>query len=173
MRFSRYAVHLSITAQLPGHTMADVHRLYNLPPLLRLPPHFRQHVYTTAGILGCNSFARFTNLNSHGLLDRNHGRPPFIITYSLLLTCQTVYEEISARGCAYHHFVIRFSDHGSLGSFPRLSTKSLRALRRLTIDLNVASCAFGMLCDHWLRPWESLSTTQPTSHLASLIALLM
>lgn len=123
-----------------------------LPPFLRIPPSLRQRIYLAAGILGRTRSSRFIDLNSRGAPDSNWDRADFIVTYRLLLTCRTIYEEVGAEVYASHRFFIRYHVHGNLGALSRLHPPFLRALTVLTIHLNVASCGLGMLCDHHADP---------------------
>ena len=124
-------------------------------PLLSLPSHIRQRIYTSAGILGADGYPRFVNLNNRAApRDDSYRRDPFIITNRLLLTCQTVYQEVAARVYESNSFSIRFNDYANLEALRRLRPGSIRALRSLMIHLNVTSCGLGLPCECYLLPWK-------------------
>lgn len=123
-------------------------------PLLRLPQPIRLLIYTHAGMLVTPDQCKFINLNNAGAPNRNRDRQRFITTHRLLMTCHQVSEEVAAYIYASNHFFIRYNDFGNLETLRRLRLCSLRALRYLTIHLNVASCGLGMPCERSLDPWE-------------------
>lgn len=157
--------------------------------LLCLPPNIRFAIYVHAGVEGVNT-AGPSDINKHGRPEfepcfcssPNHGarsgvfivnlnhRPSArqhalrrdAVTHSLLLTCSTIYNELARSIYSNRQFVIRARDDERMVALRRLRPSSVRALRRLSIDLNSTSCWYGWVCDDendeaWLR----LSNSDP------------
>ena len=124
------------------------------PPFLRLPSLIRHQIYAEANILGSKSRFKFINLNHRGAPDRNHDRPSFLVTWNLLLTCRTLYGEVSSRIYADNYFFIRYNERRNLESLRSLLPTSMRAIRHLSIHLNVASCGISNGCDFYLNSWD-------------------
>lgn len=131
------------------------------PPLLRLTSNLRLRIYsyTAAYALGWagNGWQKFINLNNPGARDHHRDRESFVTTYRLLLTCRTIYEDVSPMVYANNHFFIGFGDHRNLEGIRSLRPASLNALTLLTIHLNVASCGLGRPCKNSLERWEEPS----------------
>ena len=122
--------------------------------LLDLPLRLRLRLYASLCVLGHPSHPLFINLGNAGAPDHNHYRHRFINTYRLLLTCKTVYNELSLLVNGFNHFSIRLDDHGSFGALRHLRPRALRAIRNLTIHVHVSSCGLGDKCGSYLYPWE-------------------
>ena len=130
-----------------------------VPPILRLPTRLRLRLYFKMCILGSPKVHnRFINLNNQGARNRDYDGFlegfSFTLAHRLMLTCRTFYNEVCPIVYARNHLFIRFSDRGNLEALRRLSPTALRAIRLLTIHLNVASCGLGSPCHYYLRPGE-------------------
>lgn len=65
---------------------------------------------------------------------------------NLLQTCRTVYYEATPLFYSTKHFFVRYFECGDLEVLQKLTPSSMRALRLLTIHLNVSSCEKGAPC---------------------------
>lgn len=103
-----------------------------LPPILRLPPAVRRCIYRHFHpALGHLHF----QFRLHGQNDRE-----FLGFYSLLLSCRTIYEEVSELLYSTNIFEISYKSAGSLRPMRNLRDASLSSLRDLKVVLNEASC---------------------------------
>lgn len=129
-------------------------------PFLALPASVRLQLYSAAEVVGWNG-CTFVNLNRQTSSDHGafHNRPSFATTLALLLTCQATYKELVFLVYGRNHFFIRYNDFQNLSSLRQLSTLSTRAITKLTVHLNVASCGLGNVCNdvlYWSsqrKPW--------------------
>lgn len=103
-----------------------------LPPILQLPPAVRRCIYPHFHpALGRLHF----QFRLHG---RNNRK--FLGFYSLLLSCRTIYEEVSEVLYSTNIFEISYKSAGSLRPMRNLTDASLSSLRELKVVLNEASC---------------------------------
>lgn len=142
----------------------------SLPPLLRLPSHLRERIYTACDILGSSivpghfAKSKFINLNNLGCGRGGNGGYSasgegfeFLTTRALLLTCRTISSEVTSRVYADNHFFV----HKDLGPLRRLRSLSIRSLTSLTVHMTVTMCGLRGVCDRRLKPgvlrWTSIS----------------
>jgi len=69
---------------------------------------------------------------------------PYKCTYRLLLTCRTIYSEVSPILYSENHFFIRYRDRRNLAELRNLTPLSVASLRHLIIHLS--SCEQGITC---------------------------
>lgn len=121
-----------------------------LPPILRLPPAVRRCIYTHFHPALGSSHFRF----------RLHGRnnQDFLGFHSLLLSCRTIYEEVSELLYSTNFFEISYKSAGSLRPLRNLRDASLSSLRELKVVLNETSCHHEECfecCEDALGHWPS------------------
>ncbi len=104
------------------------------PPLLRLPPSVRRRIYLCLGV------ARWDGLPLLFDLDGPFDSSKQIAFRGLLLSCRTLYVEVSALIFSANRFVIHYSNKRSLQPLQNLTPSSLASLTSLKIVLNEASC---------------------------------
>lgn len=103
-------------------------------PILRLPPTLRRRIYSHFhDALGRDPFTLSLN-GRNGWPNRELG------FYSLLLSCSTIYQEVSGVLYSANYFHIKYEDVRSLQPIRNLSDASLSSLTELKIVLNEASC---------------------------------
>lgn len=124
------------------------------PGLLCLPPSIRLRIYDLVGACSLDSDAFQTfDLNSHGQSPRST---------SLLLSCRTIYDELSRQIYSSNFFIVRYSTgpppqapdaFQALQRVKNLRAGTTRALRHIKIILAEASCHYREE-DQPGGPWE-------------------
>lgn len=102
-----------------------------LPPILRLTPQLRRRIYFYLDLEQELCHQRMLDLNGH--------TDPLGF-YGLLLSCHTLYSEASALLYSNNHFVIQYSEEGSLQPLRNLTDSSLAHLTNIKVILNESSC---------------------------------
>jgi hypothetical protein len=135
----------------------------HLPPFLCLPLPIRHQIYIDAGVLRRYNNILYFNIDS---CDHNSTRlDAFRVSHSLLLTCHTIYTEISDIIYSRNKFSIRYKDAHSLKALRDLAPHSITRLTQLTVHLNVTSCLSGGACwklDTGLKDDKSLESSLET-----------
>lgn len=106
---------------------------------LGLPPAVRERIYCT--ILPQSGFISDLNPQPDGFSIK-----VYRTAYNLMLTCRTMYFEVSPLLYSRNHMFIRFRDNGNLEPLRNLQPGSMASIHRLTIHLNVSSCEQGDAC---------------------------
>ena len=117
----------------------------HLRSFLCLPSSLRHRIYCEAGLIKDEE----VNLNRHRLPDIADSWPSsddFHISYSLLLTCRTIYAEVSSIIYSTSRFFIRYRDSRNLQPLLNLRVPTLSSLTHLTVHLNVTSCEIDQPC---------------------------
>lgn len=94
----------------------------------------------------------FINLNNRSTPYRRHQQ--LDTSRQLLLASRAMNAEVGQFVYATSHVFIRFSDQGDLAALRRLRPASVRAMRILTIHLNVTSCGLGQQGYHAINAWQ-------------------
>lgn len=106
---------------------------------LGLPPAVRERIYCM--IVPQSDFINDLNPQPDGSSIKVYRR-----VYNLMLTCRTMYFEVSPLLYSRNHIFIRYRDHGNLEALRNLQPGSMASIHRLTIHLNVSSCEQGDAC---------------------------
>ena len=114
----------------------------HLRSFLCLPPAVPLEIYDQAGLV--KDFDIDLNQRPGTLTWADDGY--FDFTFNILLTCRTIYAEVSATVYSTNRFFIRYRDSHSLQMLQNLTPISLSALAYLTVHLNVTSCELGESC---------------------------
>lgn len=141
------------------------------PPILRLPPQVRHHIYLHTSVVpfvrSINEYHVPRNLDALHLhprvsdLHRRNQKSRYRGFHGLLCSCRLIYNEVSTLLYSSNDFFILYSDKGSLEPLRNLTPHSLSKIRRLKIILNEASCPTGYgggtewritECDHEALP---------------------
>lgn len=110
---------------------------------LSLPSSIRRRIYCEAGVVSDADI----DLNRRPHADNSW---PFSdnlqLSYNILLTCRTVYTEVSSIIYSSNRFFIRYRDSGNLQPLRNLRAPSLSFLTELEVHLNVTSCDVNQPC---------------------------
>ncbi|KAK4102443.1 hypothetical protein N658DRAFT_566031 [Parathielavia hyrcaniae] len=145
-----------------------------LPRFLRFTPEIRHHIYLHLGvgqrrvygdavpiIYDLGDPSSFKLVNEKAQFDDEPAN-----FHSLLLSCRTIYLEVSAVLYSANWFVIHYQPRQSLKSLRALTPHALASLSNIKIVLNQASChrpdpegpGFGPCCD---RSWAYKKAASP------------
>ena len=115
------------------------------PPLLRLPPLLRHHIYRFTGLASWDGSPYTFDL--HGWDSGGQHvwmpRPPQLWPSAfrgLLLSCRAIYAEAAALLYSANRFVVHYTGVGTLAPLLSLTAPALSSLGSLKIVLNQASC---------------------------------
>lgn len=128
--------HQRRTCECLGLTCTRPRTIFCLPQAIRL------RIYYEAGLITESDI----NLNGQ---PAGHTWPSAVecaSTFSLLLSCHTIYAEASSVIYSTNRFFIRYRDSRSLQPLRNLTPHSLSLLTHLTVHLNVSSCEKGDPC---------------------------
>ena len=109
---------------------------------LCLPPAARYQVYAEVGVIDDS------DLTFSGQDNREFWFPTEDLEncWNLLLSCRTVYAEVSQRLYSSNRFFIQYKKSEGLEVLRNLRPSSLASLTHLTVHLNVTSCQLGRPC---------------------------
>ena len=115
---------------------------------LCLSPAIRYRIYVEAGLFDDS------DLRLDGYSDNHIWHPADDLENcrNLLLTCRTVYTEVSRCLYSSNRFLIRYQELNGLQVLRNLRPNSLASLAHLIVDLNATSCPPGTLHDD-THPW--------------------
>lgn len=127
--------------------MATELPLTNLPGILRLSPETRRRIYLRAGLGPRWYYADEESPRMYDLADLSGLRAMKLrysydeqSFYSLLLSCRTIYSEVSALLYSTHWFIIHHRTRQTLQPLRALTPHALASLTSLKIVLNQTSC---------------------------------
>lgn len=127
--------------------MAADNKISGLPSILRLTPEVRREIYLYAGV-ECNTGYGYYftivpgvyNIGESAVKFHREIRSDFKTFYGLLLSCRTIYTEVSARLYSQNRFIVRYNSDRSLAPLRALTPHALAHLGNLNIILNHTSC---------------------------------